>query len=85
MYVALLQDNMFLGIYFMQKNGVQLDFSKREFRVGAILSKQPMFNANSPSVQFFSVRRVRLPPLSVGMINCEITDEMSDFILMLSP
>ncbi len=27
------------------------------------------------------MRRVRLPPLSVGVIDCEITDEISDFVL----
>lgn len=32
-------------------------------------------------MQAFSVRRVRLPPLSVGVIDCEITNEISDFIL----
>lgn len=55
--------------------------STREFRVGASLTIQPMFKANSPSVQAVSVRRVRLPPLSVGVIDCEITDEIPDFIL----
>lgn len=80
-YVALLQVNMFLGIDFIQKKGVQFHCSKGEFRVGASLTKKPIFKANSPLVQVFSVRRVRLSPLSVGMIDCEITGEMSDFIL----
>lgn len=79
-YVALLQVNMFLGIDFIQKKGVQFHCSKGEFRVGASLTNKPMFKANSPLVQVFSVRHVRLSPFSVGMIDCEITGEMSDFI-----
>lgn len=72
---------MLLDIYFMHEHGVQLHCSTGEFRVGACLTIQPMFKVNSPSVQAFSVCRVRLPPLSVGVINCEITEAISDFIL----
>lgn len=62
--------NMLLGIDFMQENGVQLHCSTGEFRVGACLTIQSMFKANSPSVQAFSARHVRLPPLSVEVIDC---------------
>lgn len=79
--VAPLQEDMPLGIDFMQKYGVQLHCSTAEFRVGASLTIQPMFKVNSLSVQAFSVRRVRLPPLSVGVIDCKITGEMLDFML----
>lgn len=82
-YVAPLQDEMLLGIDFMQGHGVQLHCSTGEFRVGASLTKQPMFKAdpNSLFMQTVSMRRVRLPPLSVGVIDCELTDEISDFVL----
>lgn len=83
MYVAPLQDEMLLGIDFMQEHGVQLHCSTGEFRIGASLTIQPMCkaNPNSPSMQAVSVRRVRLPPLSVGVIDCGITDEILEFIL----
>ncbi|XP_052681414.1 uncharacterized protein LOC128162302 [Crassostrea angulata] len=74
---------MLLGIDFMQEHGVQLHCSTGEFRVGASLTIQPMCkaNPNSPSMQAVSVRRVRLPPLSVVVIDCGITDEILEFIL----
>lgn len=75
------KDEMLLGIDFMQKHGVQLHCSTGGFRVGASLTIQPMFKANSPSMRAVSVRTVRLPPLSVGVIDCEISDDISDFIL----
>lgn len=40
-----------------------------------------MFKSNSPSVQAFSIRRVRLPPLSVEVIDCKIIGNISDFML----
>lgn len=50
--------------------------STREFCVGASLTIQPMFKANTPPVKAFSVRHLRLLSLSVGgsQDNCEISD-----------
>lgn len=42
-YVALLQDDMFLSNDFLQKNEIQLSYIKGEFHVGARLTKKPMF------------------------------------------
>lgn len=68
-YVALLQVNMFLGtgIDFIQKKGVQFHCSKGEFRVGASLTKKPMFKANTSLMQVFSVRRVRYTTVHVRL------------------
>lgn len=57
-YGTPLQDKMLLGIDFMQEHGVQLHCSTGEFPVGANLTIQPMFKANSPSMQAVLVRRV---------------------------
>ncbi|XP_062613888.1 uncharacterized protein LOC134275637 [Saccostrea cucullata] len=80
-YMAPLQDDMLIGIDFMQENEVQLHCGAGELRVGGSMTIQAMHKANTNSVQGVTVRRVRLPPLSVGVIDCNIEKELPDFIL----
>lgn len=80
-YVAPLQDEMLLGIDFMQKHGVQLHCGAGELRVGGSFSIQPMHKARAGSVQAVSARRVHLPPLSPGVIDCTVQGDLTDFIL----
>lgn len=81
-YVALLQDDRILSKDFMQKNEVQLNFIKGEFYVGARLTKKHMCKAYSPLAQYFSVRRVRLPPFSEG---CSIVKLLTRCLTFFEP
>ena len=42
---------------------------------------QLMHKDKTGTVKAMSVRRVRLPPLSVGVVECAVSKELHDFIL----
>ena len=78
-YVAPLQDYMLLGIDFLQNYGVRLHCGTRELLLG---DNEPVQHKNwVGSLKAVSVRRVLLPPFSVGVVEFSVARELPDFIL----
>lgn len=80
-YVAPLQDDMLLGIDFLQDYGVRLHCGTGELQLGDSEPVQLMHKSGVSSVKAVSVRRVRLPPFSVGIVECSASRELPEFIL----
>ena len=84
-YVAPIQDDMLLGIdlSFLQKHcqWVKLHCGIGEMQLGDSVPMLLMHKNKTGPVKAVSVRRVRLPPLSVGVIECDVLKEMHYFIL----
>ena len=80
-YVAPLQDDMLLGIDFLQHYGVRLHCGTGVLQLGDSEPVQLMHKNRVGSVKAVSVRRVRLSPFSVGIAECSVSRELPDFIL----
>lgn len=81
-YVAPLQDEMLLGIDFLQGNGVTLKCGSGLFQSeqGGVTRSMHKTPGNSP-ISAVTVSRVRLPPMSVKVVECLLPSELSEFIL----
>ena len=80
-HVAPLHNYMLLGIDFLQKCGVELECGTGELQLGDSVPLQLMHKDKTGSVKAVSVRWVRLPPLSVGVVECAVSKELPDVIL----
>ena len=80
-FVAPLQDDMLLGIDFLQNYGVKLDCVTGVLHLGDSVPVQLIHKDKIGSVKAVSVRRVRLTPLSVGIVECAVLEELPDLSL----
>ena len=67
---------MLLGIDFLQNYGVRLHCGTGELQLGSESDSEPvqlMHKNGVSSVKAVSVRNVRLPPFSVGVVECSVS------------
>ena len=74
--MAPLQDDMILGIDFLQNYGVRLHCGTGELQLGDSAPVLLMHKNGVGSVKAVSVRRVRLPPFSVGVVELSVSREL---------
>ena len=74
--MAPLQDDMILGIDFLQNYGVRLHCGTGELQLGDSAPVLLMHKNGVSSVKAVSVRRVRLPPFSVGVVEFSVSREL---------
>ena len=72
---------MLLRIDFLQNYGSRLHCRIGELQLGDSEPVQLMHKNGIGSVKAVSVRRVRLPPFSVGVVEYPVSRELPDFIL----
>lgn len=81
-YVGPLQDEMLLGIDFLRSHGAQISCETGALRVKGVPGMIEMSSGVDWLVlNAVSSRRVRIPPHTAQVIECDLATEMSDFII----
>ena len=81
-YVGPLQDDMLLGIDFLRAHGAEVSCEAGTLKVKGIDTTFKLSTeAALPVFDAFLARRVRVPPHTAQVIECDLNADMPDFIL----